>query len=137
MDEDGYSALVDCNDDDPSINPGATEVANGVDDDCDGTVDEGARIYYLDSDGDLFGDLDFDQFSIGQPEDFVLDNTDCNDDDSSINPKATEVSNGVDDDCDGTLTKGDILIIRDVPGKGLSHAKGTVKFFNNSKGFGF
>jgi hypothetical protein len=93
--------------------------------------------YYPDFDSDLFGDPDFGEDFATQPEGFVLDNTDCDDSNVRINPGATEVSNGVDDDCDGIFTKGDILIIRDVPGKGLSHAKGTVKFFNNNKGFGF
>src|SRR5258706_7930743 len=40
VDGDGYEAGVDCNDLDPSIHPGAVEVCNGVDDDCDAAVDE-------------------------------------------------------------------------------------------------
>ena len=40
-DRDGYPLPGDCHDADPAINPGAAEVRNGVDDDCDGFVDEG------------------------------------------------------------------------------------------------
>ena len=39
-DADGYSVVSDCNDSDSAINPGATETTDGVDNDCDGSVDE-------------------------------------------------------------------------------------------------
>ncbi|MGH9750563.1 MAG: MopE-related protein [Candidatus Polarisedimenticolia bacterium] len=51
-DGDGFSiCLADCDDSDPAINPGAAEVCNGRDDDCDGSIDEG-----FDPDGDGFAD---------------------------------------------------------------------------------
>ncbi len=44
MDGDGYEGAVDCDDDDPDVHPGATEVCNGVDDDCDPLTDEPAAV---------------------------------------------------------------------------------------------
>ncbi|NVM20523.1 MAG: putative metal-binding motif-containing protein, partial [Desulfobacterales bacterium] len=54
-DSDGYPADNDCNDTDPNINPGAAEVCNGLDDNCDGDTDEGCMTYYRDADADGYG----------------------------------------------------------------------------------
>ena len=48
MDNDGYTTDEgDCEDNDPDINPGATELCNEVDDNCDGTIDEGCSVCNL------------------------------------------------------------------------------------------
>jgi hypothetical protein len=96
----------DCDDADASINPGADEVCDGVDNDCDGQIDEDAidaSTWYADTDGDGYGDPVVMVTACSQPADFVADNTDCDDTDASINPAADEVCDGVDNDCDGQI----------------------------------
>src|SRR5262249_39958464 len=39
-DRDGYPFFNDCNDSNPAVNPGAREVCNGIDDDCNNFIDE-------------------------------------------------------------------------------------------------
>src|SRR4051812_14847838 len=57
-DHDGYSTPADCDDSNPSIHPGALETCNFVDDNCNGEIDEGCRIYYEDKDFDHYGRAD-------------------------------------------------------------------------------
>ena len=53
----GVHLVGDCDDGDVSVNPEAPEICNGVDDDCDGLVDEGLlSSWYLDADGDGWGE---------------------------------------------------------------------------------
>jgi subtilisin-like proprotein convertase family protein len=111
----GYVAdNTDCNDGNASINPGATEVCNGIDDDCDGSIDEGLTFtnYYVDADGDGYGDASASPVSSCAPvAGYVANNTDCNDANNLINPAGTEICNGVDDDCDGTVDDGILYTI--------------------------
>lgn len=102
-DGDGHYDEDDCDDGDASIHPDATEVCDGVDNDCDGEVDEGVTTpWYADADGDGYGsDVSVD--GCGDPgDDFVPISGDCDDDDASIHPGAEEVCDEVDNDCDGS-----------------------------------
>ncbi|MBK9321067.1 MAG: T9SS type A sorting domain-containing protein [Bacteroidetes bacterium] len=104
----GYVAnSTDCNDGNPAVNPGATEICNTIDDDCDGLTDDadpsisGQSTWYADADGDSYGNAAVTTLSCTQPVGYVFDNSDCNDASAAVNPGATEVCNGIDDDCDG------------------------------------
>ncbi len=119
IDQDGYgngseacaNAGLDCDDGDATINPGAQERCNGVDDDCDGLTDPGdalgALAWWADADGDGFGDPDSPTTACEQPSGFVDDAEDCDDSDPAVHPDAAEVCNGVDDDCDDAVDHDD------------------------------
>ena len=104
-DGDGFAACEECDDGDAAINPGADEVCDGVDNDCDGEVDEGVlQTWYADLDNDGFGDpaTSLEQCPPG-PDGYVTEGTDCNDRNAQVFPDASEVCNGKDDDCDGQI----------------------------------
>jgi hypothetical protein len=133
-DGDGMTACGgDCNDNDPTIHPGAAESCDGLDNDCDGARDEGG---YLDLDQDGYpgcgGDCNDNNPAIhpNEPEacndidddcdasvdegfadadgDGYVTCLDCNDANPAVNPAATEVCNGIDDDCDHVVDDGGI-----------------------------
>ncbi len=100
----GYVATnSDCDDTNPLINPGAEEVLNGIDDDCDNEIDEGlaSRTYYRDADGDTYGDPMVSIDATTPPTGYVLDNTDCDDTDPTKSPGAPEILDGLDNNCSG------------------------------------
>jgi hypothetical protein len=103
-DNDGVVDIADCRPFDPAIHPGATEVCDGVDNDCDGLVDEGVTTtFYRDADGDGYGNPLVSTQACSAPTGYVASNTDCNDASAAIHPGATEVCDGVDNDCDGLV----------------------------------
>lgn len=97
----------DCDDDEDAINPDAQEICDNADNDCDdliddadSSVDDGTQsTWYLDGDGDGYGDASTSQLSCTQPSEYVSDDTDCDDGVASTYPGATEVCDGLDNDC--------------------------------------
>jgi MYXO-CTERM domain-containing protein len=94
----------DCDDEDRDSFPGAEEVCDGVDNDCDGDIDTDA-----DAVGVFFGDFDEDGFgdpldrveACEAPDGYVADASDCNDGDPTAFPGADERCDAVDNDCNG------------------------------------
>ncbi len=104
----GYVAdNMDCDDTDNTVYPGATEICDGKDNDCNGTIDEGVTTtYYADADGDGYGDAGVTTQDCSAPAGYVADNTDCDDTDNTVYPGATEICDGKDNDCNGTIDEG-------------------------------
>lgn len=110
-DADGDGFMVDegdCDDDDPYVHPDATEVCNQRDDDCDGETDEGLTTEgYYDGDGDGIGDPDQPSFGcVDDPENYVSQSGDCDDQDVSTYPGAQEICDERDNDCNGSVDDG-------------------------------
>src|SRR6185436_2137550 len=88
-------------DGDASVHPGAKEICDGKDTDCDGKGDSPSATWYADADGDGYGDADAGTKACGQPDGMIADGTDCDDGDAAVHPGAVEECDGDDDDCDG------------------------------------
>ena len=117
----GYSPYgTDCDDLDTAVHPYAIEVCNGLDDDCDGLVDVGAgETWYLDADGDGWGDTQEAVMACGCPPMYVAESGDCDDAHPGVHPEASERCDGLDEDCDGVIDDGlMILWYQDADGDG-------------------
>ena len=102
----GYVANEgDCDDTDSSVYPGAEEVLDGKDNNCDGQTDEGLASvdYHADNDGDGYGDPTTTITASSPPSGYVVDGGDCDDSDPAVHPDAVEIADQVDNDCDGLV----------------------------------
>ncbi|QQR74491.1 MAG: putative metal-binding motif-containing protein [Holophagales bacterium] len=97
---------TDCDDQDADVHPGAPELCNGGDDDCDLVIDDNAidaLTWYRDFDNDSYGDMAQTTLACTQPAGYVANALDCNDASAAIHPGAVDDPDAgfVDADCDG------------------------------------
>lgn len=108
-DGDGYTTEAgDCDDTDNTVGPEGLEVCDNIDNNCDGTVDEGlTSLWYPDADEDGFGEA-AGVVTACEPPDatYIADGTDCDDTRDDVYPDAPELCDDVDNDCDGTADEG-------------------------------
>lgn len=107
----------DCDQESAEINPLADERCDGVDNDCDGTIDEDGTIngfpFYADTDGDGWGDANDAELLCMATDGRVDTPGDCNDSDPFTHPEAVESCDGHDRDCDGFIDNRCNITVRD------------------------
>jgi hypothetical protein len=128
-DGDGAGIDADCDNDDPTIYPGAPELCDGIDQDCDGVADNGATTqYYTDADGDGVG-TGTPVEACEAPDGMVADDGDCDDADATVAPGLPEQCDDKDNDCDGSVDE-DVSIetwFRDSDGDGYGDPEDSVE----------
>ena len=107
-DGDGFTANIDCDDNNMDIYPGAPELCDGLDNDCNSLVDDGLALsqVFEDLDGDGFGNPNVMLETCDVPAGYVTDNSDCDDANMDINPLAIEICDNLDNNCEGTIDEG-------------------------------
>ena len=94
----------DCDDDEPAVFPAADELCDGVDQDCDGEVDEepvDGETYYVDGDLDGYGSVAIQ--ACGETDGVSFAAGDCDDEDTEVSPGRNETCDERDEDCDGLV----------------------------------
>jgi hypothetical protein len=98
---------TDCNDVNENVHPGVCDATNGngIDDNCDGVLDNGfgATDYYIDADADGYGSGTAISLCSNPGAGYSTNDADCDDEDESVYPGAIEILNGIDDDCNGSI----------------------------------
>lgn len=84
------------------LRPKSLEICNGVDDDCDGVIDDGFE-FYADTDADGYGDPNSIVRTCSQPAGYVARAGDCNDGDANVHPGAPDPCNGIEESCDDSI----------------------------------
>ncbi len=97
----------DCDDANANVYPGALEECDMIDNNCNGIVDEEVTtLYFRDVDGDMYGGGADSVRGCVKPDGYAEVSGDCDDNNSAINPGATEVCNRADDDCNSLIDDG-------------------------------
>jgi hypothetical protein len=99
---------TDCNDTNYLIHPGAAELCNGKDDNCNQQTDEGlaGQTFYPDTDGDGYGRAGGGSVTGCPGSGYGTGTGDCNDMDDDSFPGAKEACDGRDNNCDGQVDEG-------------------------------
>ncbi len=109
LDNDGFSTLYDCDDNDPLVFPGAPGTNSGIDNNCDGVIDATeciGSVWFADTDNDGFGDDNVSVTACDQPLGYVSVGGDCDDSNATVYPGAEGTGESIDNDCNG-LVEGD------------------------------
>ncbi|MDG1781436.1 MAG: T9SS-dependent M36 family metallopeptidase [Flavobacteriales bacterium] len=103
----GYVADdTDCDDTNGDVYPNAPGTAEGIDNNCNGSIDASECIqltWYADTDNDGFGDVASSLSDCAQPAGYVADNTDCDDTNGDVYPNAPGTGEGIDNNCNGSI----------------------------------
>lgn len=143
VDDDGYASAgccntndegtlvcgADCDDNRANVNRNVADICDGLDNNCDGNVDEGVTVSgYVDNDGDGFGDTNQPISQCAGLAHFATEGGDCDDEDPAKNPGQIEICDSIDNDCNDLVDDNtqDVDWYLDVDGDGFGDANGGV-----------